>query len=120
MIRRWLAAVAVAGAAASALAGAPTAVAQDAAESTYLDYHKAIHAAERCRRDHPFGSPEQSRMADYIDGRIDFAIATGRRLQLIEAAKRDVDTLVDGQGCSGDIAGFLAVFDAELAPLLAP
>jgi hypothetical protein len=104
VVSPWLASMAVAGTLAGVAPGVMISFAQDTVEATYVRYHKAIRAAERCRRDLPFGSSEQSRMADYFDGKTDVVIATRRRLQLIEQAKRDVDKLVDNQGCTGDVA----------------
>jgi hypothetical protein len=112
--------VAVAAAAAWAIFCPPVVMAQDQVETTYLHYHRVIHAAERCRLDFPFGSTEQSRMAGYIDAKVNNEISAGRRLSLIEKAKHDVDKLVDAHGCSSDIADLLAVYDKELAPLLKP
>ncbi len=105
--------------AAAAILAAMAAIAQDSAEATYLQYQRAIHAAELCRRDRPFGTPEQTRMAVYIDGKIDNAIGAGRRLQLIEQAKAEVDKLADNDGCGGKIAEILDIYYKELAPLLA-
>lgn len=119
-VRPWFLSVMV-GAAAAAWVPEPTAaLADDTAEATYLHYHKVIHAAERCRLDSRFGLPELSRMASYIETKVNNAISAGRRLTLVEKAKRDVDKLVDGDGCSNDVADLLAVYDEELAPLLQP
>jgi hypothetical protein len=118
-VRRWLVPMAVAAAVGGAICSPVTVLAEDPAETTYLHYHKVIHAAERCRLDFPFGSPEQSRMAGYIDAKVNNEISAGRRLSLIERAKHDVDKLVDAHGCSRDVADLLAVYDNELAPLLA-
>lgn len=115
--RRWLLAMLVAAAIPGVTA---TARAEDPAEETYVHYRKAIHAAERCRLDFPFGSAEQSRMTGYIDAKVDHAISAGRRLTLIETAKSDVNKLVDEHGCGHDVADLLAVYDKELAPLLKP
>jgi hypothetical protein len=104
---------------AAILLAATLLAAAESAEAAYLNYQKAIHAAERCRREQPFGTPEQARMAAYIDAGLGAGPTSGRRLQLIEDAKRQVDTLVDGDGCAGgEIAPLLSIFDAELAPLL--
>jgi hypothetical protein len=111
--------MAVAAAAAAWAPGPIAALAGDPAEATYLRYHKAIHAAERCRLDSRFGLPELSRMASYIEAKVNNAISAGRRLTLVEKAKRDVDKLVKGSGCSDEVADLLAVYDEELAPLLA-
>jgi hypothetical protein len=117
-MRRWLVPMVVAATVGWAMAGRTAVLAEDPAEATYLRYHKVIHAAERCRLDFPFGSAEQSRMAGYIDAKVNNAISAGRRLSLIEKAKHDVDKLVDAHGCSRDVADLLAVYDKELAPLL--
>ena len=106
-------------AAAAAILLSPIAVAQDPLEATYLRYQRAIHAAELCR-DGTFGTPEHTRMAGYIDIAINYGIATGRRLTLIEQAKGKVHDLVTGQGCAdSEVGELLAIFDAEFAPLLA-
>lgn len=118
-VGHWLASILVAAAVVGSLAGAPPAAAQAAADETYLQYQRAIRAGERCRRDQPFGTPEHRPMSDYIDGKIGFALSAGRRLQLIEEAKREVDRIVDRQGCAAeDLAESLALYDSELAPLL--
>jgi hypothetical protein len=117
-VRRWLVSMAIAAAGAAVVPGAATVLAQDPVESTYVHYHRVIHAAERCRLDFPFGSPEQSSMARYIDAKVNNEISAGRRLTLIEKAKHEVDKLVDAHGCSSDVADLLAVYDKELAPLL--
>ncbi len=119
-MRRWLVPMVIAAVAGGAIAGATAVPAADPAEATYVHYRKVIHAAERCRLDFPFGTSEQTRMAVYIDAKVDNAISAGRRLSLIEQAKRDVDKLVDAKGCGSDVADLLAVYDAELAPLLKP
>jgi hypothetical protein len=116
-VRRWLVSIVIV-AGGGAVPGATVVLAQDSAESTYVRYHQVIHAAERCRLDFPFGSSEQSSMARYIDAKVNNAISAGRRLSLIEQAKRDVDKVVDAHGCSSDVADLLAVYDKELAPLL--
>jgi hypothetical protein len=118
-VRPCLLSVAVAWAALAWAPGPIAARADDSDEATYLRYHKAIHAAERCRLDSRFGLPELSRMASYIEAKVNNAISAGRRLSLVEKAKHDVDKLVNGNGCSNDIADLLIVYDLELAPLLA-
>lgn len=120
-VRRWLLAMLIAAGTAAAIPGVTAAArAEDPAEARYVHYRKVIHAAERCRLDFPFGTPEQSRMAGYIDAKVDHAISAGRRLTLIEKAKSDVNKLVDKHGCGHDVADLLAVYDKELAPLLKP
>jgi hypothetical protein len=119
-VRRWLVSAVVATVMAGAMPGMATVRAEDPVEATYLRYYKVVHAAERCRLDFPFGSAEQSRMARYIDAKVNNAISAGRRLSLIEQAKREVDKLVDTHGCGSSVADLLAVYEAELAPLLTP
>jgi hypothetical protein len=114
--RRWAAlVVAVAGA---ALSPSRDGTAQDAAEAAYLRYQRAIHAAAVCRH-RDFSVPDDARMARYIDDKVNHAIASGKRLTLIEQAQLEIDQLVERKGCQSAEAGeIMAVFDTELAPLL--
>jgi hypothetical protein len=100
-------------------AGAFTALhAAEVPEDTYLRYHRAIVAAEQCAHQ-KFGTPEQSRFATYIDGKLGTDLSAGRKLTLIEQAKTEVGDLVEKKGCGDpDVADLLALYDAELAPLL--
>jgi hypothetical protein len=111
--RGFLAAAALVG------VGALTALhAADVPEETYLRYHRAIVVAEQCAHQ-KFGTPEQSRFATYIDGKLGTDLSAGRKLSLIEQAKTEVNGLVEKKGCGDpDVADMLALYDAELAPLL--
>lgn len=96
-----------------------SASADDANDATYLRYHRAINAEATCKH-RDFGPSDDSRMASYIEGKVHHRIGPDRRVTLIEQARLEVDQLVEQRGCdSAAIKDLLAVFDAELAPLLA-
>ena len=86
-------------------------------EKTYVLYHKAIIAAERCR-DLDFDQQQHSAMARVINGKIAHDIGA-KRLNLIAAANNEVNTRTSG-GCAGkeDVAQWLSLFDSELKPAL--
>ena len=115
--------------AAAAFAFRP-ASAQDATEQTFVRYHAAIHAAEVCEQrkleqdglDDPDAArikANQESMAAVINGKVMGEISAGRRLQLIEEAKRIVDDVAEKKGCdSPEAQDWLALFHAELEPVL--
>lgn len=86
-------------------------------EETYVLYHKAIVAAQRCR-DLEFDQAQQSAMAKVINAKINHDIGA-KRLNLIATAKNEVGKRTSG-GCAGkdDVAQWLALFDTELKPAL--
>lgn len=86
-------------------------------EQTYVLYHKAIAAAERCR-DLEFDQQQHSAMAKVINSKIDHDIGA-KRLNLMATANNEVNERTSG-GCAGkdDVAEWLAIFDAELKPAL--
>ena len=86
-------------------------------EQTYVLYHKAIIAAERCR-DLDFDQQQHSAMARVINSKISHDIGA-KRLNLIATANNEVNTRTSG-GCAGkaDVAEWLAIFDSELKPAL--
>lgn len=86
-------------------------------EETYVLYHKAIFAAERCY-DIDFDQEQHSAMAKVINDKIDHDIGA-KRLNLIATAKHEVGPRTSG-GCAGkeDVAEWLSLFDAELRPAL--
>jgi hypothetical protein len=86
-------------------------------EALYSRYHQAIEAAKLCR-DMSFDQPAHDRMAGVIAERVKHDIGA-KRLPLLTAAQRDVQAIVDKQGCGDSrIAELLTLFDAELAPAL--
>jgi hypothetical protein len=59
------------------------------------------------------------KMGPYIDSKVNHEIGGGERLTLIETAKTDARKMAAHHGCeSDDSKGLLALYDAELAPLL--
>lgn len=86
-------------------------------ERTYVLYHKAIVAAERCRG-LDFDQQQHSAMAKVINSKIGHDIGA-KRLNLIATANNEVGARTSG-GCAGkeDVAEWLAIFDAELKPAL--
>jgi len=94
------------------------------ATATYTKYHEAIRVAEICRQDNrnqgltAYDLSSWSKMARYIDMKVNNAIGAGERLTLIEQAKSDAWTLVEKKGCdSEDATALLAIYDNELAKL---
>jgi len=114
---------------AAALAPAPRAAAQSV-EDTFLRYHAAIHAAVVCEQrkleQNSMSDPDasaiaanQERMGAVINAKVNGEIAAGRRLQLIEDAKRMVEDVAQKKGCDSDEAkDWLGLFHTELEPVL--
>ena len=93
--------------------------AADAFEGVYLHYQQAIHAEAVCKQ-RDFGTDDDTRLASYIEGKVHHRVGPDKRLTLIEQARLEIDQLVEQRGCdSPEIGELLAVFQAELAPLLA-
>lgn len=86
-------------------------------EKTYVLYHKAIVAAERCY-DLDFDQAQHSAMARVINSKIDHDIGA-KRLNLIATAKADVGKMTSG-GCAGkpEVDRWLSLYEAELKPAL--
>ena len=109
--------------AAALLAGAAigwvgAAQAQDDAAATWTKYQEAVRLAELCR-DMSHDSAAWGKMGPYIDSKVNHEIGGGERLTLIETAKTDARKMAAHHGCdSDDSKGLLALYDAELAPLL--
>src|SRR3546814_8372621 len=66
-------------------------------EASYSAYHRAIHAAELCE-DRAFDQDDHAKMAQVIDEKIHYALGAGKRLTLIERAKRSEERRV-GKEC---------------------
>ncbi len=96
------------------------ALADEAAEATYVGYHQAIRAAVHCLRDNTeFNQPEQTKMGAVIDADVGFGVGAGRRLTLIEKAKSEMRDMVQKWGCKSDkLAPHLALFHEKLEPAL--
>ena len=85
-------------------------------EATYLRYHVAIRAAERCNQ-MEFTQEQHSVLASYVSEQIGHDIGA-KRLRLIGEAKRQAEKMTSG-GCENDRAKeTMALYDAELAPLV--
>lgn len=94
-----------------------SAQADETAEALYSRYHRAIEAAEQCRK-RSFSDEDQARMGGVIDAKIEHRIGA-KRLSLLTRAQREARDLVQKQGCSGnDVSALLALFDQDLAPAL--
>jgi hypothetical protein len=84
----------------------------------YARYHMAIRAAELCRGLAP-GDAIWRKWSAYIDRKTNYELGAGERLSVIEGAKDDTTLMVRRQGCKDDdVKDLLALYDAELAPLL--
>lgn len=86
-------------------------------EETYVLYHEAIVAAERCR-DLEFDQSQHSAMARVINSKVHHDIGA-KRLNLIATAKAEVNAMTSG-GCAGkpEVDRLLGLFDSELQPAL--
>ncbi|MEX0922166.1 MAG: hypothetical protein WD489_00840 [Rhodovibrionaceae bacterium] len=86
-------------------------------EETYVLYHKAIVAAERCR-DLDFDQAQHSAMAKVINSKIAHDIGA-KRLNLIATAKNEAGKMTSG-GCANkpEVDQWLAIYDSELKPAL--
>ena len=94
-------------------------MADDAFEGTYLRYQQAIHAEAVCKQ-RDFGADDDARLATYLEGKVHHRVGPDKRLTLIERARLQIDQLVEQRGCdSSELRELLALFQAELAPLLA-
>jgi len=100
--------------------GLPTALAGDPTEDTYMAYHRAIRAAVHCLNDDKeFDQPQQAKLGAVIEQKIDSAIATGRRLTLIEQVRSEMRDTVAKYGCASDkVKPSLDLYQAELAGAL--
>jgi hypothetical protein len=98
----------------------PAALADEAAEDTYVRYQEAIRAAVHClRSDVEFDQPEQAKMGAVIDAKVGFGVGAGRRLTLIEKAKSTIRDTVQKWGCKSDkLTPHLELFRTELEPAL--
>ncbi|MBL8709633.1 MAG: hypothetical protein JNL25_10590 [Rhodospirillaceae bacterium] len=92
------------------------AAAQDM-NAMYSQYHQAIRAAMACEGV-SMDPATWSKVATYIDQKINYEIPAGERLTLIEAAKTDTRVLIDKKGCdSEEAAALLGLYNSELASL---
>lgn len=112
------------------------AAATDAAEAgprpdeIYFRYHAAIRVAVLCE-DHRlepkgYGDPQwdriaanRTRMDKVIYAHVPAELSSGRRLQLMQAARAEANRVVKAEGCgAGRVQGWLWVFHTDLEPAL--
>jgi hypothetical protein len=101
----------------SAISAAGAAMTNDM-DLVYGKYQMAIRAAQLCR-----GAPDTDavwrKWSRYLDARTNHELGAGERLSIIEGVKGDVTYMVRHQGCdSPPVQNLLALYDAELGPLL--
>lgn len=93
--------------AAAKVPSAPT-----AGELTYMDYHEGVYAAVECRGA-KFSPADYQILEARINERAGEAIHTGRQLQLIEAAKAEINAAMAHAGCAApEVQAALVRFDA--------
>lgn len=99
-------------------AAAPAYASSDAeAEQIFLEYQRAIAAAESCY-DVRFGMAEHQAMMDVINAAVENKIGT-KRLRLITQAETEVRGALPSQSCRGEkVKAWLALFEEDLRPAL--
>lgn len=99
--------------------GTGSALAEDSPiEAKYRAYQEALDAVKRCRKI-VFSPTEHNAIGEEINFRIEGQIGAGRRLTIIEEAKRRMYDLTFKRGCdNAEVVELLALFDSDLAPAL--
>ena len=88
-------------------------------EAKYRAYQEAIEATERCNK-RDFTPAEQNALGEEINFQVDGAVGAGKRLSIIEDARKRMHDLIFRRGCDDpEVAESLALFDCDLAPALA-
>ena len=88
-------------------------------EAKFRLYHEAINSVERCRNT-TFTEAQHVAMGEEINILIEGRIGAGRRLTIVEEAKRRMhDVIFRGRCEDPQVVERLALFDADLAPALA-
>lgn len=111
----------LAAAAIALFAAAPAAHAQGLseaeAEAVFMDYQRAIAAAEACY-DVTFDQAQHRAMMAVINEAVEHKIGT-KRLRLVTQAENDVSGMLPSQSCKGaKIQDMLALFERDLRPAL--
>lgn len=102
---------AVAGLLAGAVAAQADVATPTAAELAYMDYHAGVYAAVECRGA-VFTPADYQILESRINQRAGNEAHAGRQLEMIEAAKENIDTAMSHAGCGADeVAAALARFD---------
>ena len=100
-----------------ALTGPAAALTDQEAEALFLQYQKAIAAAESCY-DLTFNQPQHQAMMDVVNAAVDNRIGT-RRLRLVVEAESEVRQMLPSQSCRGErIVPLLELFESDLRPAL--
>ena len=87
-------------------------------EAKYRAYQEAIRATERCEK-REFTPAEQNALGEEINFQVDGAIGAGKRLTIVEDAKKHINDLIFRRGCEDpEVAERLALFNSDLAPAL--
>ena len=87
-------------------------------EAKYRAYQEAIQATERCEK-REFTPAEQNALGEEINFQVDGAIGAGKRLTIVEEAKKSMNDLIFRRGCEDpDVQARLMLFESELAPSL--
>src|SRR3546814_15368794 len=77
-----------------------------------MDYHEGVFAATECR-DAKFSQADYQILESRINQRAGETIHTGRQLQLIEAAKAEINAAISHAGCAApQLQAALVRFDA--------
>lgn len=114
---RRLFATAAATLAALTFAGPLAALTDGEAEEIFLQYHRAIAAAESCY-DTRFSEAQQLAMARVIDAAVENRIGA-KRLRLVVEAEIEVRGMLPSQSCRGEkIVPLLELFESDLRPAL--
>ena len=87
-------------------------------EAKYRAYQEAIQATERCEK-REFTPAEQNALGEEINFQVDGAIGAGKRLTIVEDAKKRINDVIFRRGCEDpEVAERLALFNSDLAPAL--
>lgn len=88
-------------------------------EAKYRAYQEALDAVKRCRKTE-FTPAQHNAIGEEINVQIEGEVGAGRRLTIIEEAKRRMYDLTFKRGCDdSEVMERLALFDSDLAPALA-
>lgn len=106
--------------AAATMLWAGGAAADDTAiEAKYRAYQEAMQATQRCEK-REFTPAEQNALGEEINFQVDGAVGPGKRLTIVQDAKKHINDLIFRRGCEDpEVAERVALFNSDLAPALA-
>jgi hypothetical protein len=117
LLTKPLFALAAAGVAGLLAAAPAQAVTEAEAEQIFLEYQRAIAAAESCY-DVKYSQDEFKQMMVVINAAVENKIGT-KRLNLVHQAKGEVSRMLPSQTCKGaKIVSLLELFERDLRPQL--